>query len=60
MQEVLLISTKPWARNVQVPLTAINVGNEEVNQLLWPIQSIDMDLNKLRAQVLVELHHVSA
>ena len=59
MQEVPLISTEPWSRSVQVPLTGIDVGNEEVNQLLQLIQSIALDLNKLPAQVLVELQHVS-
>ena len=55
MQYILLISTEPWARNVQVSLTAINAGNEEVRQLLRPIQSVALDLNKLSTMALVEL-----
>ena len=34
MRDILSISTEPWARNVQFPLTVIDVGNEEVHQLL--------------------------
>ena len=34
MQGISSIVTKPKDRNVQVPLTAINVRNEEVHQLL--------------------------
>ena len=60
MQEVPSISTEPWDRNVQVPLTAIDMGSEEMNLLLRPLQSIALDINKLPAQVLVELQHVVA
>ena len=60
MQEIQSISTEPQFRNMQVPLTTINVGNEEVHQLLRPIQSVDLDINKLSATVLVESQHVSA
>ena len=60
MQEVSSISTEPWTRNVQAPPIAIDVGSEEVNQLLWPIQSIALDLNKFPAQVLVELQYVAS
>ena len=49
IQEFSSISTEPWARNVQVPLTAINTVSEEVNLLLRPLQSIALDLNKLPA-----------
>ena len=55
MQEFPSINTKPQARNIQVPPTAINTGSEEVNLLLWSLQSIALDLNKLPAQVLMEL-----
>ena len=34
MQYVLSISTEPRDRKVQVPSTAIDVGNEEVHQFL--------------------------
>ena len=54
------ISTEPRARNVQVPPTTIDVGNEEVHQLLRPLQSVALDLNKLSATALVELHHVAS
>ena len=60
MQNVSLISTEPQDRNVQVPLTTIDVGNEEVHQLLQPIQSVDLDLNKLSAMASVEFQHVFA
>ena len=59
MQDVPLISTEPWARNVQVSLTAINAENEEVRQLLRPIQSVALDLNKLSSMVLVELQDIA-
>ena len=55
MQEFLSINTEPRAMNIQVPLTTIDAGNEEVNLLLRPLRSISLDLNKLLAQVLVEL-----
>ena len=55
MQDISSISTDPGARNVQVPLTSIDVGNEEVQQLLQPIQSVALDLNKLSSMALVEL-----
>ena len=32
LQDNASISTKPWSSNVQVTLTAIDVGNEEVHQ----------------------------
>ena len=60
MEEFPSISTDPQAINVQVPPTAIDVGSEEVNLLLWPIQSIALDINKIPAQVLMELQHVSS
>ena len=60
MQDILSIGTEPWARNMQVPPTMIDVGNEEVHQLLRTIQSVALDLNKLSATALVELQHVSA
>ena len=60
MQEVTLINTEPLARNVQVPPTTINAGNEDVNQLLWPIPSIALDLKELPAQILVELQHITS
>ena len=37
----------------------IDAKNEEVHQLLRPIQSVDLDLNKLFAMDLVELQHVA-
>ena len=37
MQDIPSISTEPWDRNVQVPPTVINAGNEEVHQLLRSI-----------------------
>ena len=58
MYEVPSISTKTQARNIQVSPTMIDVENEEVKQLLWLIQSVALDMNKLPAQVLVELQHV--
>ena len=60
MQDISSISTDPQARNVQVPLTTIDAWNEEVHQLLRPIQSVALDLNKLSTMELVELQHVSA
>ena len=43
---------------MQVPSTAIEAGNDEAHQLLRPIQSVDLDLNKLSTRMLVELQHV--
>ena len=60
MQDISLTSTEPRDRNVQVPPTAIDARNEEVHQLLRPIQSVDLDPNKLFAMALVELQHVSS
>ena len=60
MQEFPSISTDSRARNIQVPSTVIDAGREEVNQLLRPLHSISLDLNKLPTQVFVELQHVSA
>ena len=45
---------------MQVPPIMIDARNEEVHQLLRPIQSVDLDLNKLSTMVLVELQHVAA
>ena len=44
---------------MQVPLIVIDVNNEEVHQLLWPIQSMDLDMNKLYAMDLVDLQHIA-
>ena len=55
MQEFLVISTEPWARNVQVPSIAINAGSKKVNSLLQPLPSITVNLNKLPTQVLAQL-----
>ena len=60
MQDISSISTEPRARNMQVPPTAIDARNEEVHQLLRPIQSVAVDLNKLSNMVLLELQHVAA
>ena len=43
---------------MQVPPTANDVRNEEVHQLLQPIQSVALDVNKLSAMALVELQHI--
>ena len=60
LQDIPSISVETWAKNVQVPPTAIDVNNEEVHQLLQPIQSMAFDLNKLSPMELVELQHVAA
>ena len=57
MQDILSIDTESWDRKVQVPLTAIDMGNEEFHQLLRLIQSVALDLNKLSTMTLVELHY---
>ena len=44
---------------MQVLLTAIDAGSEEVNMLLQLPQIISLDINKLPTQALVELQHVS-
>ena len=36
-------------------LKSIDASNEDVHQLLQPIQSVALDLNKLSTMVLVEL-----
>ena len=45
---------------MQVPLTVIDVGNEEVHQLLRLIQSVALDMKNLSATTLVDLQHVFA
>ena len=55
MRDFPPISIEPRARNMQVPPTVIDMGNEEVHQLLRPIKSMDLDLNKLSTLMLVEL-----
>ena len=60
MQVFLSISTESWDRNVQVPLTTIDPGSEEVNLLLQLLKRIALDLNKLPTQALVELEHVAS
>ena len=57
LEDIPLISTEPQVRNVQVPLTAINISNVEGSQQLHPIQSVTLDLNKLSTTKLVELQH---
>ena len=59
MQEFPVISTDPRDRNIQLPLTTIDVSSEEVNSLLHPLLSIALDLNKLPTQVLVQLQQVA-
>ena len=59
MQEISLINTEPRARNMQVPPTVIDAENEEVHQLLQPILSVALDLNKLSTMALEELQHVT-
>ena len=59
MQEVPSISIEPQARKFQVPPTVIDAGSEEVHQLLQPIKSVSLDMNKFPTQALVELQHFS-
>ena len=44
---------------MQFAPTGIDVENEEAHQLLRPIQSVALDLNKLFAMALVDLQHVA-
>ena len=58
MQDISSITTETQDRNMQVPPTMINIGNEEVHQLLWQVHNVALDMNKLSAMTLVELQHV--
>ena len=57
LQDILSISIEPQVWNVQVPSTAIDVGNVEGSQQLHPVQSLTLDLNKISTTELVELQH---
>ena len=55
MQDFLIISTEPWARNIQFPSAAIDTRSTEVKSLLQSLLSIVVNINKLPTQVLVQL-----
>ena len=47
VQEFSLILIEPRARNIQVPPTAIDIGNADVTSSLHHLQSIALDINKI-------------
>ena len=59
VQSLPSISTKPRARNFQVPPTTINARIEDVNSSLQQLQGVAVDIDKLSTQTLVHMQWVA-